>query len=51
MTLYSRLLECRRGRPGGLRYGVSNGPISFEMDSSQYVVVAAGDTIYSFVMH
>src|SRR5215471_1984633 len=30
--------------------GVSNGPISFEMDGNQYLVAAAGDTIYAFVM-
>jgi alcohol dehydrogenase (cytochrome c) len=33
-----------------LGQGVSNGPISFEMDGSQYLVAAAGDTIYAFVM-
>jgi hypothetical protein len=29
---------------------MSNGPLSFEMDGSQYLVVAAGDTLYAFVM-
>jgi alcohol dehydrogenase (cytochrome c) len=33
-----------------LGQGVSNGPISFEMDGTQYVMVAAGDTLYAFVM-
>jgi len=28
----------------------SNGPITFELDGSQYVVTAAGDTLFSFVM-
>ena len=30
---------------------VSNGPISYELDGKQYVVVAAADTMWSFVMH
>ena len=29
---------------------VSNGPITFEMDGLQYVMVGAGDTLWSFVM-
>jgi alcohol dehydrogenase (cytochrome c) len=28
-----------------------NGPITYELDGAQYVVVAAGDTLYAFVMH
>jgi acido-empty-quinoprotein group A len=31
-------------------YPVSNGPITFELDGLQYVVAAAGDTLYSFVL-
>jgi alcohol dehydrogenase (cytochrome c) len=34
----------------GLGGGVSNGPISYELDGTQYLVVASGDTIYSFAM-
>ena len=30
---------------------MSNGPISYELDGSQYVVAAAGDTLYGFVMN
>jgi alcohol dehydrogenase (cytochrome c) len=30
---------------------VSNGPITYEMDGLQHVVVASGTTIYSFVMN
>jgi alcohol dehydrogenase (cytochrome c) len=29
---------------------VSNGPISYELDGQQYVVVAAGNTLWSFAM-
>ncbi len=29
---------------------VSNGPISYELDGQQYVVVGAGDTLWSFAM-
>ncbi len=29
---------------------MSNGPITYELDGSQYVVVAAGDTMWAFVM-
>jgi alcohol dehydrogenase (cytochrome c) len=34
----------------GLHGSISNGPITFEMDNRQYVVVAAGDSLYSFVL-
>jgi alcohol dehydrogenase (cytochrome c) len=30
--------------------GISNGPITYELDGSQYIVVAAGDTLYGFAM-
>jgi alcohol dehydrogenase (cytochrome c) len=46
-------LNATTGEPlwhAGLGQSVSNGPISFEMDGSQYVVAAAGDTIFAFVM-
>ena len=29
---------------------VTNGPITYELDGTQYVVVAAGDTLWSFAM-
>ena len=32
----------------GLTSNVSNGPITYELDGMQYVVVAAGDTLYGF---
>ena len=34
----------------GLHTGVSNTPITYELDGTQYLVVAAGDTIYTFAM-
>ena len=46
-------LNASTGEPlwhANLGQSVSNGPISYEMDGSQYVVVAAGDTVYAFVM-
>jgi hypothetical protein len=30
---------------------ISNGPITYTLDGSQYVVVAAADTLWSFVMN
>jgi alcohol dehydrogenase (cytochrome c) len=32
----------------GLQANVSNGPITYELDGLQYLVVAAGDTLYGF---
>ncbi len=34
----------------GLGSSVSNGPISYELDGEQYVVVGAGETLWAFVM-
>lgn len=31
--------------------GMTNGPISYELDGSQYVVVGAGDTMYGFILN
>ena len=33
----------------GLHSSITNGPITFEMDDQQYVVVGAGDSLYAFV--
>ncbi len=33
-----------------LASSLSNGPISYELDGTQYLVVAAGDTLYGFAM-
>ncbi|MEP6917219.1 MAG: acido-empty-quinoprotein group A [Acidobacteriota bacterium] len=35
----------------GLNASVTNGPITYTLDGTQFVVVAAADTIWSFVMH
>jgi glucose dehydrogenase len=34
-----------------LNGSVTNGPISYTLDDAQYVVVAAADTLWSFVMN
>ena len=34
----------------GLGAAVSNGPITYELDGEQYVIVGAGDTLWAFVM-
>ncbi len=46
-------LDARNGEPlwhVNLGAGVSNGPMTYELDGSQYLVLAAGDTLYGFVM-
>src|SRR5207244_4067260 len=46
-------LDATTGAPlwhAGLGAQVSNGPITYELDGQQYVVVAAGDSLWSFVM-
>jgi alcohol dehydrogenase (cytochrome c) len=47
-------LNATTGDPlwhAGVRSSVSNGPITFEMDGRQYVIVGAGDTLWAFVMN
>ena len=34
-----------------LERAVSNGPITYELDGLQYVLVGAGDTLWTFVMN
>jgi alcohol dehydrogenase (cytochrome c) len=34
-----------------LNAGVSNGPITYEMDGQQYLIVGAGDMLWAFVMN
>jgi alcohol dehydrogenase (cytochrome c) len=46
-------LNARTGDPlwhANLGNGLSNGPITFELDGTQYLVVAAGDTLFGFAM-
>ncbi|MEO8078066.1 MAG: acido-empty-quinoprotein group A [Acidobacteriota bacterium] len=45
-------LNATTGQPlwhSRLTGGVSNGPITYELDGQQYVVVAGGDTVWAFV--
>ena len=47
-------LNATTGQPlwrANLGAGMSNGPISYQLDGIQYVVVGAGDTLYGFAMH
>jgi alcohol dehydrogenase (cytochrome c) len=46
-------LDPETGRPlwhANLGNSVTNGPISYELDGTQYLVVAAGDTLFGFAM-
>jgi len=46
-------LDPKTGTPlwhAGLHTSVTNGPITYELDGVQYLVVAAGDTLYGFEM-
>jgi alcohol dehydrogenase (cytochrome c) len=47
-------LNATTGEPlwhANLASSVSNGPITYELDGEQYVVVGAGSTLFGFVMH
>jgi alcohol dehydrogenase (cytochrome c) len=47
-------LNATTGDPlwhAGVRSPVSNGAITFTLDGLQYVIVGAGDTLWSFVMN
>jgi len=46
-------LDPATGTPlwhAGLHTGMTNGPITYELDGIQYLVVGAGDTLYAFAM-
>jgi alcohol dehydrogenase (cytochrome c) len=46
-------LNARTGEPlwhVNLGSPVSNGPMTYKLDGTQYLVVGAGDTLYAFVM-
>jgi alcohol dehydrogenase (cytochrome c) len=46
-------LNAKTGTPlwhANLGEAMSNGPMTFELDGQQYLVVGAGDTLYAFVM-
>jgi alcohol dehydrogenase (cytochrome c) len=47
-------LRATTGDPlwhANLGSAVSNGPITYELDGTQYVIVGAGDTLWAFVMN
>jgi acido-empty-quinoprotein group A len=47
-------LDARTGQPlwhAVLNGTITNGPITYELDGLQYVVAAAGDTLWSFVLN
>ena len=47
-------LNATTGQPlwhVNLGASMSNGPITYALDGTQYVVVGAGDTLYGFAMH
>lgn len=47
-------LNAKTGEPlwhANLGAGMTNAPITYELDGSQYITVGAGDTLYSFVMN
>ena len=47
-------LDARDGRAlwhAGLNATLSNGPITYELDGRQYVVAAANDTVWAFVLN
>ncbi len=47
-------LNAKTGDPlwhANLGEAMSNGPMTYELDGSQYVVVGAGDTLYGFIMN
>jgi alcohol dehydrogenase (cytochrome c) len=46
-------LDAGNGTPlwhANLGSAVTNGPITYELDGTQYLVVAAGDTLFAFRM-
>jgi alcohol dehydrogenase (cytochrome c) len=46
-------LDPATGEPlwhANLGSAMTNGPISYELDGTQYLVVAAGDTLFGFAM-
>ena len=47
-------LDATTGKPlwhANLGTAMSNGPITYELDGTQYLVVGAGDTLFGFVMN
>jgi alcohol dehydrogenase (cytochrome c) len=47
-------LNATNGAPlwhANLGNPVTNGPMTYELDGTQYLVVAAGDTLFGFAMY
>jgi alcohol dehydrogenase (cytochrome c) len=47
-------LDPANGKPlwhAGLHASMSNGPITYELDGVQYLVAAAGDSLYAFAIN
>jgi outer membrane protein assembly factor BamB len=47
-------LNATTGRPlwhASLGNEVSNGPMTYELDGTQYLIVAARDSLFAFVVH
>jgi alcohol dehydrogenase (cytochrome c) len=45
--------DAAKGTPlwhAGLHASMTNGPITYELDNTQYVVVSAGDSLYAFAL-
>ncbi len=45
--------DAAKGVPlwhAGLHASITNGPITYELDGTQYVVVGAGDSLYAFAL-
>jgi alcohol dehydrogenase (cytochrome c) len=48
------VLDATTGKPlwhANLSTGLSNGPITYELDGHQYLLVGAGDKLFAFVMN
>jgi alcohol dehydrogenase (cytochrome c) len=46
-------LDPSTGTPlwhAGMHSGMTNGPITYSLDGTQYLVVAAGDSLYAFAL-
>jgi alcohol dehydrogenase (cytochrome c) len=46
-------LDPASGAPlwhAGLHASMTNGPMTYELDGRQYIVIAAGDSLYAFAL-
>jgi alcohol dehydrogenase (cytochrome c) len=45
--------DAAKGVPlwrSGLHASITNGPVTYELDGTQYVTVGAGDSLYTFAL-